>query len=74
MVVLVTGDADFAPLALHLRRRGIRAEAASVAQNLGAGLKTSVNEAIDLRGGGGEWRRSVGGRVAPLLATFELLA
>lgn len=59
VVVLVTGDADFAPLALHLRRRGIRVEAASVAQNFGAGLKTAVNEAIDL---------------APLLKTFEPLA
>ena len=59
VVVLVTGDADFAPLALQLRRRGIRVEAASLAQTLGAGLKTSVNEAIDL---------------APLLATFEPLA
>lgn len=59
VVVLVTGDADFAPLALQLRRRGIRVEAASLAQTLGAGLKTAVNETIDL---------------APLLATFEPLA
>ena len=59
VIVLVTGDADFAPLALQLRRRGIRVEAASLAQTLGAGLKTAVNEVIDL---------------APLLATFERLA
>jgi uncharacterized LabA/DUF88 family protein len=58
VVVLVTGDADFAHLALQLRRRGIRVEAASLAQNLGAGLKTAVNEAIDL---------------APLLESFEPL-
>jgi uncharacterized LabA/DUF88 family protein len=58
VVILVTGDADFASLALHLRRRGIRVEVASVAQTLGAGLKTSANEVIDL---------------APLLATFEPL-
>lgn len=58
VVILVTGDADFAPLALHLRRRGIRVEVASVAQTLGAGLKTSANEVIDL---------------APLLATFDPL-
>ena len=58
VVVLVTGDADFAHLALHLRRRGIRVEVAAVAQTLGAGLKTSANEVIDL---------------APLLATFEAL-
>ncbi len=59
VVVLVTGDADFAHLALQLRRRGIRVEAASLAQTLGAGLKTAVNDATDL---------------APLLATFDPLA
>ena len=48
VVVLVTGDADFAHLALQLRRRGIRVEAASAAHTLGAGLKTAVNEFIDL--------------------------
>lgn len=58
-VVLVTGDADFAHLALTLRRRGIRVEAASLAQTLGAGLKTAVNETIDL---------------APLLESFDALA
>jgi uncharacterized LabA/DUF88 family protein len=56
LVILVTGDADFAYLALQLRRRGIRVEVASVAQNLGSALKTSANEVIDL---------------APLFATFE---
>ena len=58
VVVIVTGDADFAHLALLLRRRGIRVEVASLAQMLGAGLKTSANEVIDL---------------APLLETFELM-
>lgn len=58
VVILVTGDSDFAYLALQLRRRGIRVEVASVAQNLGSGLKTSANEVIDL---------------GPLLATFEPL-
>ncbi len=58
VVILVTGDADFAYLALRLRRNGIRVEAASVAENLGSGLKSAVNEVIDL---------------APLLATFELM-
>jgi len=48
VVVLVTGDADFAHLALQLRRRGIRVEVASVAQNLGSVLKASANEIIDL--------------------------
>lgn len=58
VVVLVTGDADFAHLALQLRRRGIRVEVASMAQTLGAGLKTSANEIIDL---------------APLLSNFDPL-
>jgi uncharacterized LabA/DUF88 family protein len=58
VVILATGDADFSHLALHLRRRGIRVEVASIAQTLGSGLKTSANEIIDL---------------APLLAGFELL-
>jgi uncharacterized LabA/DUF88 family protein len=48
VVILVTGDADFSYLALQLRRRGIRVEVASVAQNLGSALKTAANEVIDL--------------------------
>src|SRR5438067_8725846 len=56
VVVLVTGDADFAHLALQLRRRGIRVEVASVAQNLGSALKASANEIVDL---------------APLFHSFE---
>ena len=59
VVVLVTGDADFAYLALQLRRRGIRVEAASTLPTLGAGLKTAVNAVVDL---------------SPLLETFESLA
>jgi uncharacterized LabA/DUF88 family protein len=58
VIILVTGDADFAYLALQLRRRGIRVEVASVAQNLGSGLKTAANAVIDL---------------APLFAAFEIL-
>jgi uncharacterized LabA/DUF88 family protein len=58
VVVMVTGDADFAHLALLLRRRGIRVEVASAPQTMGAGLKTSANEFVDL---------------APLLATFDAL-
>ena len=56
VVVLVTGDADFAHLALQLRRRGIRVEVAATAQTLGSGLKGAANEVIDL---------------VPLLETFE---
>lgn len=58
VVVLVTGDADFAHLATSLRRQGIRVEVASVAQNLGSVLKASANATIDL---------------APLFRTFELI-
>jgi uncharacterized LabA/DUF88 family protein len=50
VVILVTGDADFAYLATKLRRRGIRVEVASVAQNLGNILKSTANAVIDLAG------------------------
>ena len=55
-IVLVTSDGDFAHLALQLRRRGIRVEVASIAQNLGNALKASANTVIDL---------------APLFHSFE---
>ncbi|MGI8481590.1 MAG: NYN domain-containing protein [Chthoniobacterales bacterium] len=58
VVILVTGDADFAYLAIKLRRRGIRVEVASVAQNLGNILKAAASAVIDL---------------APLFRTFELM-
>src|SRR4029078_8547752 len=58
VVILVTGDADFAYLATKLRRRGIRVEVASVEQNLGGVLKAAANAVIDL---------------APLFRTFELM-
>jgi uncharacterized LabA/DUF88 family protein len=58
VVVLVTGDSDFAYLALQLRRRGIRVEVAAASAQLGSGLKTAANEVIDL---------------APLFATFEVM-
>lgn len=48
VVVLVTGDADFAHLALQLRRRGIRVEVAATLQTLGSGLRGAANEFIDL--------------------------
>jgi uncharacterized LabA/DUF88 family protein len=57
VVILVTGDADFAYLAIKLRRRGIRVEVASVAQNLGSILRSTANDVIDL---------------APLFRTFEM--
>ncbi len=58
VVILLTGDADFADLAIHLRRRGIRVQVASTLQTLGAGLKTAANEVIDL---------------SPVLKSFEPL-
>src|SRR5204862_7682610 len=48
VVILVTGDADFAYLVIKLRRRGIRVEVASVAQNLGHALKSTAHDVIDL--------------------------
>jgi len=47
-VVLVTGDADFAHLALTIRREGIKVEVASVPQTLSSELKTSASSIIDL--------------------------
>jgi uncharacterized LabA/DUF88 family protein len=58
VVILVTGDADFAYLAIKLRRHGIRVEVASVTQNLGHILRSAANDVIDL---------------APLFRTFELI-
>jgi len=58
VVILVTGDADFAYLAIKLRRRGIRVEVASVAANLGNLLKSAANDVIDL---------------APLFRMFEMM-
>src|ERR1700726_4675702 len=57
-VILVSGDTDFAYLAIKLRRRGIRVEVASVSQNLGNILRSAANEVIDL---------------APLFQTFEMI-
>ncbi len=57
VVILVTGDADFAYLATKLRRHGIRVEVASVSANLGNILRSAANEVIDL---------------APLFRTFEI--
>jgi uncharacterized LabA/DUF88 family protein len=58
VVVLVTGDADFAYLAIKLRRHGIRVEVASVAANLGQSLRSAANDVIDL---------------APLFRTFDMM-
>src|ERR1700751_4356139 len=58
VVILVTGDADFAYLATKLRRHGIRVEVASVAANLGHTLRSAANHVIDL---------------AALFRTFEMI-
>ena len=50
VVILVTGDADFAYLAIKLRRHGIRVEVASVSANLGHILRSAANHVIDLAG------------------------
>src|ERR1051325_6460230 len=57
VVILVTGDADFAYLATKLRRHGIRVEVASIAGNLGHMLRSAANDVTDL---------------APLFRTFEI--
>src|SRR5215217_553312 len=48
VVILVTGDADFAYLVTKLRRHGIRVEVASVAANLGNMLRSAASNVIDL--------------------------
>ncbi|AFZ11552.1 protein of unknown function DUF88 [Crinalium epipsammum PCC 9333] len=48
IVVLVTGDSDFAYLAEKLRRRGMRVEVASVEQSLGNDLKVAASSVVDL--------------------------
>jgi uncharacterized LabA/DUF88 family protein len=48
VVILVTGDADFAYLATKLRRHRIRVEVASIAANLGHILRSAANDVIDL--------------------------
>jgi len=49
VVVMVTGDSDFAYLAEKLRRRGIRVEVASLEQALSGKLRAAANDFIDLR-------------------------
>jgi uncharacterized LabA/DUF88 family protein len=50
VVVLVTGDGDFAHLALTIRRQGIRVEVASVPQTLNGELRAAANSITDLTG------------------------
>jgi uncharacterized LabA/DUF88 family protein len=48
VIVLVTGDGDMAPLALRLRRLGIRVEVASGTQALAAELKAASHGVVNL--------------------------
>lgn len=48
MVILVTGDADFAYLATTIRREGVEVRVASVQQVLSTELRSSANGFIDL--------------------------
>src|SRR5437899_6692374 len=48
LVILVTGDADFAYLAIKLPRHGIRVDVASVAANLGNRSSSAGSDVIDL--------------------------
>ncbi|MCB0195261.1 MAG: NYN domain-containing protein [Anaerolineae bacterium] len=48
VVVLVTGDGDFAPLPIFLRNYGISTEIATIEDAMGTSLKDSANRIIDL--------------------------
>ena len=48
VIILVTGDGDFAPLAHRLRRWGIRVECAATSQALATELHSAVNGHIKL--------------------------
>ncbi len=48
VVVLGTGDADFAYLARRLRRLGIRVEVAAAADSIGRHLREAANTVVDL--------------------------
>lgn len=50
VVVLASGDGDLAPLALRLRRRGIRVEIASCEQSLASELRLAAQGFVDLSG------------------------
>jgi uncharacterized LabA/DUF88 family protein len=48
IIVICSGDADFAHLALTLRRRGIRVEVAATKQTTAQSLRAAANMFIDL--------------------------
>ena len=48
IVVLVTGDGDFAPLVQRLRLQGVRVEVASTPGSVSASLRAMANDFVDL--------------------------
>jgi uncharacterized LabA/DUF88 family protein len=48
IVVLVTGDGDFTPLAQRLRLQGVRVEIASTPGSVSAALRAMANDFVDL--------------------------
>ncbi|MDR2611346.1 MAG: NYN domain-containing protein [Deltaproteobacteria bacterium] len=48
VVIIVTGDSDFAHLASTIRREGIKVEVAAIPQTLSSLLKKAANRVIDL--------------------------
>lgn len=49
VVVVVSGDGDFAPLCQYLRKRSIWVEVASLSKPLSPRLRTAANTVIDLK-------------------------
>lgn len=54
IVVLVTGDGDFTPLAQRLRNQGVRVEVASTPGSVSASLRAMANGFVDLTRFGNE--------------------
>ena len=48
IVILVTGDGDFAPLVQRLRLQGVRVEVASTPGSVSASLRAMANDFVDL--------------------------
>jgi len=71
IVVLVTGDSDFAYLATQLRRRGIIVEVASDPQSQSETLRNSANGVIDLTEIIDDFP-SLSGEVAPTIGGIDI--
>ncbi len=66
IVVLVTGDGDFAVLAERLRRKGIRVEVASTQQSLAGELRRAAQGSIDLTDWVDDCEALAGGQAGPI--------